>query len=85
MKLIVKIQPGAKKSEIIGWEGDALKIRIAAQPIDGKANDALVAFLAKTWKLKRSDITILHGTSGRLKYLEVPDSIQNQLPKKLAI
>ncbi len=79
MKLTVKIQPGAPKSEITGWEGDALKIRIAAQPIDGKANDALIAFLAKTWKLKRSDIRIVHGTSGRLKYLEVPDSIQAQL------
>jgi uncharacterized protein (TIGR00251 family) len=85
VRLTVKIQPGAKKSEIIGWEGDALKIRIAAQPIDGKANEALIAFLAKTWKLKRSDIMILHGTSGRLKYLEVPDSIQTQLPEKLAI
>lgn len=44
--LHLHIQPGAKKTEVVGLHGDALKIRLAAPPVDGKANAALLAFLA---------------------------------------
>lgn len=73
MKLSVKIIPNAKVSEIIGWENNHLKIRIKAQPIEGKANDELIRFLAKTFKLTQSDITIKSGHNSKLKVLELPE------------
>ena len=45
--LTLHIQPGAKKTEVVGLHGDALKIRLASPPVDGKANEALIAFLAE--------------------------------------
>ncbi len=78
MKLSVKVIPNAKKSEIVGYENAILKVRLSAPPVDGKANDALVRFLADLWGIKKSEITILRGETGRNKVLDVPDLI-NQL------
>ncbi len=79
MKLALKVTPGAKKSEILGWEenypqiGRVLRLRIAAPPVDGKANKEICAFLAKSLKLAKSDVKIAHGSSGRIKLVELPD------------
>ena len=61
------IQPGAKKTEIAGLHGDALKIRLAAPPVDGKANAALVAFLAKACGVPRSAVALVSGETSRSK------------------
>ena len=45
--LTLHIQPGAKKTEVVGLHGDAVKIRLAAPPVDGKANQALIGFIAE--------------------------------------
>lgn len=80
MKLALKVSPGAKKSEILGWEEDypqvgrVLRVRVAAPPIDGKANKEICAFLAKRLGLAKSEIKLAHGSSGRIKLLELPDS-----------
>ena len=79
MKLALKVTPGARKSEILGWEDDypqvgrVLKLKIAAPPIDGKANKEIEAFLAKTLGLPKSGVSIAHGASGRIKLAELPD------------
>jgi uncharacterized protein (TIGR00251 family) len=73
LKLTVKITPNAKKSEIVGFENSILKVKIAAAPVDGKANEALVKFLAKEWKIPKTSIQFLHGESSRTKVIEVPD------------
>lgn len=65
--LTIQVQPKASKSECVGLHGDALKIRIAAPPVDGKANDALIAFLAEHLKIAPSSIEIRTGSSGRQK------------------
>jgi uncharacterized protein (TIGR00251 family) len=65
--LLVHVQPGAKKSEVVGVHGERLKIRIAAPPVDGKANAALVAFLATLLDVSKSQIELVAGTSGRQK------------------
>jgi len=65
--LTVHIQPGARGAGVVGAHGDALKIRIDAPPIDGKANQALLALLAKQLELPKSRFSILSGESGRRK------------------
>ncbi len=65
--LNLHIQPGAKKTEIAGLHGEALKIRLAAPPVDGKANAALIAFLAKTCGVPKSAVALVSGDTSRTK------------------
>ena len=59
--------PRATKDAVQGLMGDALKIRIQAPPIEGKANLYLIKFIAKQWKIPRAQIEILSGETGRNK------------------
>lgn len=69
--LTLKVVPRSSKSQIVGIEGDALKIRLNAPPVEGKANRALVEFLAEHLGVPRSNIEILIGHSGRHKLIRV--------------
>lgn len=69
--LTLHIQPGAKKTEVAGLHGDALKIRLAAPPVDGKANEALVAFVAKTLGVPKASVELVSGQTSRAKRLRV--------------
>ncbi len=69
--LTLHIQPGAKKTEFAGLHGDALKIRLAAPPVDGKANEALVKFVAGVLRLPKSAVNLKSGQTSRRKVLEV--------------
>ena len=69
--LTLHIQPGAKKTEVTGEHGDALKIRLAAPPVDGKANDALLRFLADRLGLARQQVILKSGQTSRRKIVEV--------------
>ena len=69
--LTLHIQPGAKKTEFAGLHGDALKIRLAAPPVDGKANEALIKFMAERLNLAKSAVTLKSGQTSRRKVLEV--------------
>ena len=71
LTLTLHIQPNARKSEIAGLHGDALKIRIAAPAVDNKANAALIDFLSETLGVPKSAIAIRHGTTGRRKVVEI--------------
>lgn len=68
--LTLHIQPGAKKTEVAGLYGDALKIRLAAPPVDGKANAALLGFVAERLGIARSAVTLKSGQTSRRKVLE---------------
>ena len=70
--LTLHIQPGAKRTEVVGEHGDALKIRLAAPPVDGKANDALIAFLADARGLPRRDLELRAGMASRRKLVAAP-------------
>lgn len=72
--LTLHLQPGAKKTEIAGLHGDALKIRLAAPPVDGKANAALIDFIAHTLKLPKAAVTLKSGQTSRRKVLEISDA-----------
>ncbi len=69
--LAVHVQPGAKKSGVVGEHGDALKIRLAAPPVDGKANAALIEFLATRLGIARAQVTLKSGQTSRRKVLEI--------------
>ena len=67
----VKVHPRAKRNAITGEVGDALKLSLTAPPIEGRANEACVEFLAKLLKLPRSSVTIASGHSSRRKVIRV--------------
>ena len=71
LTLVLHIQPGARKTEVAGEYGDALKIRLAAPPVDGKANAALLAFIAERFGLAKSAVTLKSGQTSRRKVVEV--------------
>jgi len=72
--LTLHIQPGAKRTEVAGLHGDALKIRVSAPPVEGAANAALIDFLKKSFAVPASRITLKHGASGRHKVVEIAGS-----------
>ena len=71
IRLAVQITANAKKTEVTGVLDDALKLRLQAPPVDGKANEALVKFLAKALGVPRGAVTITHGHTNKRKLIEV--------------
>lgn len=67
--LNVRVQPRASNDAVTEVLGDALKVRITAPPVDGKANKHLIAFLAKAFSVAKSDIELVSGQSSRKKQL----------------
>ena len=67
--MLVRVQPGAKKSEFAGLMDGRLRIRLAAPAVENKANKALLAFVAKALGLKVSKVILLSGETGREKRL----------------
>lgn len=65
--IVVRIQPKAAKDEIVGLHGGALKIRITAPPVDGKANAHLQGFLAEFFGVAKSNVELISGQTGRDK------------------
>ena len=71
IRVHVHVQPRASRSEVVGLHGAALKVRLLAPPVDGAANDALVALLAKRLGLSRRDVRIVQGATSRSKIVEL--------------
>jgi uncharacterized protein (TIGR00251 family) len=69
--LAVHVQPGAKRSAVAGLHGERLKIRIAAPALDGRANDALVAFVAASLGVAKRSVRIAGGGRARDKLVAV--------------
>ena len=80
--LNIRLQPRASRDEIVAVQADGwLKIRITAPPVDGKANDHLLKFLARICGVSRSSVTLLSGQTGRNKRVSI--SQPRQLPPPL--
>ncbi len=84
LTLSLHIQPGAKKTEIAGLHGDALKIRLAAPPVDGKANECLVAFLAKELEVPQAQVELASGATSRRKRLRVKGASEEAIARLIA-
>lgn len=82
--LRVRVQPRAKRSEVAGQRDGAVVIRVAAPPVDGKANAALLAFVADRLGLSKSAVSLKSGQTSRRKVVEVAeppaDAVQRLLP-----
>jgi uncharacterized protein (TIGR00251 family) len=72
--LTLHVQPGAKRSQVSGLHGDALKIRLAAPPIDGRANEALLRFLAGIFEVPQRNVELMQGGQSRHKTVRVTGS-----------
>ena len=73
--LRLAVVPNAKRTGVDGLHDGALRVRLAAPPIEGRANDALIAWLAKALGVQRREIDITHGTSGRRKVVAIDMSL----------
>ena len=67
----VRVMPRASRSEIVGFHDGALKIRVAAPPVEGAANTELVKFLAKQFRVPRSAVTLASGANSRSKTIRI--------------
>ncbi len=67
----IRAVPNAPRSEVVGWHAGALKVKLHAPPVDGKANEALCDFLAEELGLPRRAVTLLRGDTSRQKVLRI--------------
>lgn len=79
----VRVQPRARKNAITGVLGNALKLTLTAPPIEGRANDACVEFLAKLLNLPRSSVTIASGETSRNKVIRVAGLSAEEVRKRI--
>jgi uncharacterized protein (TIGR00251 family) len=71
--LLVHAVPGASRTEVAGLHGDRLKVKVAAPPVKGAANEELLAFLAKRLKLPKKAVHLLTGAASRAKTVAIHD------------
>ena len=90
MSLTLQIQttPNAPRSEIAGWMGDRLKIKVKAPAVEGKANAELVRFLAEAFGVRPNAVTLLRGDTARLKVVRIdgvePGDLERLCPRSTA-
>ena len=79
----LRVSPGAARAAVVGRHGEAWKVRVAAAPERGKANEAVLALLADTLAVPRSSVTLVSGSGSRDKVVELagiqPDEIERRL------
>jgi uncharacterized protein (TIGR00251 family) len=86
-QLVVRVTPNARRSEILGWGADekgrpVLLIKLAAPPVDGKANTELVRFMADCLSCSKSRVQLVRGEGSRQKVLDVPAECLVKLPAR---
>jgi uncharacterized protein len=83
-RITVKVHPRARRTAITGRLGEAYKLDLAAPPVDGKANEECIEFLAKLACVPRGQVRIVTGQTGRMKVVEVAGTAQEDLERRLA-
>jgi uncharacterized protein (TIGR00251 family) len=82
-RITVKVHPRARRTALGARLGDAWKLSLAAPPVDGKANDECVRFLAELAGVPKSRVRIVSGATSRIKVVEVEGVSQDDLEKRL--
>jgi uncharacterized protein (TIGR00251 family) len=80
----VRVQPRARKNAITGKMGDALKLALTAPPIEGRANEAVIDFLAEVFQIPRSSVTIASGETSRNKVVRIAGLSRAAVEQRLA-
>ncbi len=83
-RLLVHVQPRAKREEIAGWQGERLRLRVTAPPVEGAANEAVVRLLADLLGVRRSQVTITRGVKSREKTVVVEGLSAEGLRQRIA-
>ena len=81
----IRVQPRAARSEIVGQLGGALKVKVTAPPLDGRANDECIRLLADVLKLQRASIEIISGQTSRTKVIRVKGISADQAKSALSV
>jgi uncharacterized protein len=84
MRLTVRVIPRSSRNSI-EWDQEMLKVRLTAPPVDGAANEALIALLADRLGLPKRSISIVHGVTGRQKIVEIIGMTEEAVEQKLHI
>jgi len=79
----LRVQPRASRNAVAGVIGDAIKLAITAPPVDGKANQAVIEFLADLFRVSKSSVVIVSGESGRNKLIAIRGMSAEQVRKVL--
>ena len=79
----LRVSPGARSAQVVGRHGEAWKVRVAAPPEGGRANDAVVGLLAETLSLPRNAVTLVSGHSARDKIVRLDGLDQTQIERRL--
>lgn len=83
MKLDVQITANASRSEIVGWLGERLKIKVKAPAVEGKANAELLRFLAKQLEVRANQLRIVRGETAKMKTIEIEGADETELRRRL--
>jgi uncharacterized protein (TIGR00251 family) len=83
--LAIKAVPNAPRSAVVGWLGEALKVKVHAPELEGRANDELCEFLADALALPRRAVTVLQGDKSRQKVLHVAGLTLAEVRLKLGV
>ncbi|MDE3103930.1 MAG: DUF167 domain-containing protein [Acidobacteriota bacterium] len=82
--LTVRIHPGARRNAVSGQHDGAWKIALTAPPVDGRANEALIRFVADLLRLPKASVTLLHGHTSRSKVLQIAGKSAAEVTAALA-
>jgi len=85
VRLRLRVQPRASRSEVAGLSGDEIRVRIAAPPVAGAANDALVRLLAERLEVPRSAVAMTAGAGSRRKVVLVEGVTPDQAVRRLGL
>ena len=70
-RIVVQVQPGARRAAVVGRHGDGWKLRVTAPPVEGRANEAVAALLAEALGVRSRQVTVVHGLTSRRKQVEI--------------
>ncbi len=84
-RIPVKVQPRARRNEVVGFQGDTLRVRVTAPPDRGRANDAVIELLAESLGVVKRDVTLVRGATSREKLVAVEGLAMGEVRQRLEV
>ena len=79
VRIVVRVQPNASRNEVLAFKDDVLRMKIAAPPIKGKANQELIEFLSEILRIRKSNLAIEKGATGKRKVISITGLTQTEI------